>query len=102
MQEQNHTMRSHGLRQCVELPISERENEVLEVYTRAAGALTDRQIATALRKTDLNYVRPTITRLLQRHILEEHGDRVDPDTSRVVRMLRVKPALANYRQRELF
>lgn len=102
MQHQSHIIHPNSLRSWVELPISDRENEILEVYTRATAPLTDRQIAKALRKQDLNYVRPTITRLLQRRILEERGERVDPETSRRVRAVQIKPALANYRQRELF
>ena len=99
---ESHVMHVNSLRSWVDFPISERENEVLEVYTRATGPLTDRQVAKALRKQDLNYVRPTITRLLQRRLLEDRGSIVDPHTARSVRTARISPSLANYRQRELF
>ena len=98
----SHITHVNSIRAWVEVPISARETEVLEIYRRATAPLTDRQVAKALRRADLNYVRPTITRLLQRRLLEPRESIVDPETSRSVRTVRIIPRLADSSQGELF
>jgi hypothetical protein len=64
-----------------------RWDEVLAALRRIGHAASDREIATALGKTDLNYARPRITELIDAGVLSEVGDVVCPVTGRTVRMV---------------
>ena len=82
--------------------LNEREREVLAVFEEAPRPVTDRQVAQALRKSDPAYVRPSITRLLQREVLESHGAIIDTRTNRLVRRCAIAAHLLESGQAELF
>lgn len=54
------------------------------------GGLTDREIMKRLGFTDMNAVRPRITELIDRGIVEECGDVKDSVTGMTVRLVRLK------------
>ncbi len=56
---------------------------------QTVGTATDRDIALYLDYDDLNRVRPRITALLERGIIEKCGDTVCPFTGRTVRLCRL-------------
>ena len=70
---------------------SERENEILNALERL-GPSTDRRIRTALGYEDLNAVRPRITELHQKGVLQETGSAVDAVTGKRVRISSIIPS----------
>ncbi len=63
---------------------TQREERILR--TMESGApMTDREICVALKQQDLNYVRPHITRMLERGIISQHADRRCLVTGKTVR-----------------
>lgn len=81
--------------------LSKREKLILdclrtvEIPCHRLGGLTDREIMRFLRFTDANSVRPRISGLLERGILEECGAVKDPDTKMTVRLVRIKRPAEN-------
>jgi len=65
---------------------SERHRQILDSI-RAAGAGTDREIMHRLGQVDPNTVRPRITELVESGVLLEVGQRRDPITRKVVRVV---------------
>jgi hypothetical protein len=61
-----------------------REERILRVMENGAP-MTDREICVALKQHDLNYVRPFITRMLERGIIRQHADRRCLVTGKTVR-----------------
>lgn len=73
------------------LNLPQRDKEVVMAYWYAGGSATDRTIASILHQDDLNYCRPTITRLTERGILRETGSVVCPVTNKTVRVSVLQP-----------
>lgn len=73
------------------LDLAQRDKEVVLAFWGAGGSATDRQIASMLGKDDLNYCRPTITRLTERGILRETGSIICPVTNKTVRVSTLNP-----------
>lgn len=68
---------------------NKRENEILN--TLRGKHLTDRQIKDSLGYSDLNMVRPRITELCNKGIIEQCGDCKDDVTGKTVRIVRIIP-----------
>ncbi len=64
-----------------------RRDAVLEAITGAGRPVTDRQICESLGSADMNYARPTITRLVDDGVLRECGNIRCPVTGRTVRLV---------------
>lgn len=62
-----------------------RDDEIRRALRRLGRPATDREILTACDRSDMNYVRPTITRLVQDGALREAGDTVCVVTGHRVR-----------------
>lgn len=62
-----------------------REGEVVDAIRCAGCPLTDREIALFCGYDDMNAVRPSITRLVQRGVLFEAAQTYDEHTNRTVR-----------------
>lgn len=73
------------------LNVPGRNREVLEKLDDIGAPATDRQLCYALGKQDLNYCRPSITRLIQEGLLVEVGDTECPITHRQVRRVWFTP-----------
>lgn len=56
---------------------------------------TDREIATQAGQADMNWARPSITRLIDSGHLAEYGSKVCSVTGRTVRLVYFAPALIN-------
>ena len=75
-----------------ELDLGKRQTAVMEAYRDFGhGAiLTDRQVyesVTANRRGEMNFVRPRITELIKKGLLEEKGTTKDHVTGRTVRLV---------------
>ena len=68
---------------------SRREKEILAIFRSKAGSFTDREIMLGLGFTDPNCVRPRITELINRGVLEECGSLIDHHTGKRVRKVRL-------------
>ena len=68
---------------------SRREKEILAIFRSKAGTFTDREIMLGLGFTEMNCVRPRITELIQRGVLEEVGSLIDNVTQKRVRRVRL-------------
>jgi predicted HTH transcriptional regulator len=64
--------------------------KIVALLTRNGLKMTDRQIIETLQVTDVNNVRPEITRLKQAGVLEEVGKIKCPVTGHAVRQVRIK------------
>ena len=100
--DETHIHHINSMAAWYELAVNEREREIMPILERATRPITDRQVCRALRQSDMNYVRPSITRLLQRGALVDRGSVVDPQTSRRVRVCSIAPHLVESTQAELF
>jgi hypothetical protein len=67
--------------------LSRRKDQVLAVYARARRPLRDREVMQALGFVDMNSIRPVVTALIDKKVLHEVGDTVDPITKRTVRLV---------------
>ena len=63
---------------------------IVELLTRNRVNMTDRQIIETLQVTDVNNIRPEITRLKQAGILTESGKIKCPKTGKTVRTVCIK------------
>lgn len=63
---------------------------IVALLTRTGEDMTDRQILTTLNVTDVNNIRPEITRLKQRGVLKESGKIKCPVTGKTVRTVCIK------------
>lgn len=59
---------------------------------RALGSATDKQVAHALGYPHKAAVQPRISELVKAGMLEEWGSVSDPDTGKIVRLVRVRQA----------
>jgi hypothetical protein len=67
-----------------------REALVIRIYENARGTpLTDRQVLQQTGMEDMNYVRPSITGLIERGLAQEVGKTRCPVTKRHVRLVRL-------------
>jgi hypothetical protein len=67
-----------------------REALVVHIYESARGTpLTDRQVLQRTGQEDMNYVRPSITGLIERGLAQEVGKALCPVTKRRVRLVRL-------------
>jgi len=84
--------------------LSARCAQIREVFERLPGRdLTDREVMAALGFTDPNKVRPRITEMVKARILEETAGRIDCETRKNVRTVRLMdPAGAEREQGKLF
>lgn len=73
------------------LDLAQRDKEVVLAFWSAGGSATDRTIASLLGADDLNYCRPTITRLTERGILRETGSVICVVTNKKVRVSTLNP-----------
>lgn len=65
---------------------SDRERAILDVYiTNARYPLTDREVMTLLGFSDMNSVRPRISKLIDRKMLRDVCDVLDHSTGKTVR-----------------
>lgn len=64
-----------------------RQQEVMDML-RSMGGATDRQIALALRRSDMNYVRPRVTELIFDNWVVEVGHTKDAMTGKTVRIVK--------------
>lgn len=78
-----HSRMAHDL-----FPASKRAQAVLGAIERT-GPATDRQICSACGYSDMNAVRPTITRLVEDGVLRETGSVKCPITNRTVRVVAI-------------
>jgi len=79
--------------------LSQREQLILQVLendTLQHLGRTDRMIMNALKFTDMNAVRPRITEMVKKGVLEECGDTMDPATQQRVRRVRIKKHAEQY------
>jgi hypothetical protein len=89
---QTHKTHPHALlayHQGREDLFGKRERDVLLTLKAYPGS-TDREIKTILGLPDMNCVRPRINDLMTSGIIEERGERVDPETGKTVRVLFIK------------
>jgi hypothetical protein len=71
--------------------LSRREQAIMSLLQwNAKLHWTDREIMGVLSFTDMNSVRPRITTLIKRGLLEECGSMIDPLTGKRVRLVRIK------------
>lgn len=70
------------------LNVSDRAATVLRVYVDSLAPLTDREVMRRLGFTDGNAVKPRISELVDAGLLEEHGDTIDAETHKRVRLCR--------------
>jgi len=68
---------------------SKREREILALLKATNGCFTDREIKVGLGYTDSNSVRPRISELIDRGVLEEWGNVYDGTTRKRVRKVRL-------------
>ncbi len=80
-----HNLHANSVASFESFQLSERDALVLGVFTASTVALTDRQVADRLGFADMNAVRPSITRLTERHILQEYASVKCPKTKKTVR-----------------
>lgn len=67
--------------------LSRREAAVVAAYRIAGTPVSDRTVMHTLQFGDMNSVRPTITVLIRKGILQEVGTETDPQTKRRVRLV---------------
>lgn len=85
-----HAMHANSLEAHAELDRASRYQSILEAFS-ACGAMTDREVMVSLHFGDPNTVRPRITELVKKGLLEECGKRVDPKSRKHVRVCRLVP-----------
>lgn len=80
--------------------LSGRRADVYHVIKKM-GEVTDRQVKDALGFSDMNAVRPRITELVEKGLVEECGDVICPVTGKTVRKIRIYK-LSKTQQIDLF
>jgi hypothetical protein len=85
-----HSIHENTVEAWETMDASTRAAEVLAVYA-THGACTDRQVAVFLAAADMNFVRPTITRLKDDGALREVGRVKCETTGRTVRLMNRRP-----------
>jgi len=85
----SHTMHDNSMASFATLDLTDRQRAVFDVYRGSTVALTDREVATALRFQDMNAVRPIITHLRDEGLLTEAGKIKCPVTGKTVRLVTV-------------
>ena len=63
--------------------------KIYDVLQQRTEPLTDRQVIEILQESDVNNVRPEITRLKQDKLIEECGKGKCPTTGKTVRLIRL-------------
>jgi predicted HTH transcriptional regulator len=81
-------MHNNSLTAYAGLDIDERSRLVLAAYVTHWSPLTDRDCMRILGFTEMNQVRPRITALIERGVLEECGNVKCPETKKTVRLCR--------------
>lgn len=66
------------------------KQKIVALLTETGESMTDRQIIESLNVTDVNNIRPEITRLKQRGVLQESGKIKCPVTGKTVRTVCIK------------
>lgn len=72
-------------------PAAARAQEIKRVLRALDRPATDREVCIYAKKTDMNWARPTITRLIEEGWLVETGTRKCPVTNRTVRVVDFHP-----------
>ena len=85
-----------------EIKLTDRQRKVVDYLGWANRPLTDRQISIGMGFDDPNQVRPRITELIQMNALEEVGRVKDKHTGAGCRTVRVKAAILESNQSDLF
>ena len=70
-----------------ELDLGKRQAAILEIYKRMPTCLTDRDVMFHMEMFDMNAVRPRISEMLDRGMLEERGKVTCRVTGRTVRLV---------------
>jgi len=81
----SHRMHENSQRSWRELDFTGRKLDLCRALAELGVASTDRQLCQHLRRQDMNYVRPAITRLVRDRIFAEVGSVTDGLTNRRVR-----------------
>lgn len=68
-------------------PETSRIYMVMDAIVKAGRPLTDRDVCSRLGSADMNFARPTITRLVQEGLLAEVGSTICPVSGRTVRLI---------------
>lgn len=83
----SHEIHENSREAYATLELSDRSRKILEVYKASAVALTDREVAERLGFSDMNSVRPFITRLIDEQLLAETGKTKCATTGKTVRLV---------------
>jgi hypothetical protein len=81
----SHRMHEHSLWSHAAVDLSGRAAEVCAALRRRGEAMTDREVCTALGSQDMNFARPSVTKLIDDGVLAEVGKVTCPTTGRRVR-----------------
>ena len=73
------------------IKLGRRASEVLGTILEL-GHCTDRMVKDKLKYSEMNAVRPRITELIKKGLVEEAGSKKDELTGKSVRIIRIKPA----------
>lgn len=73
--------------------------KIFEVLNQRSEPLSDRDVINILQASDMNNVRPEITRLIQDGILQECGEKKCDITHRTVRVIRIAHGAAYFDKR---
>ena len=65
-----------------------RQTEIIEILQKYPNGLTASEILYVLGKTEMNYVRPRLTEVLQAEKVVESGLKLDKDTNRTVHVFK--------------
>ena len=83
----------HSREAYQELDLGKRQRLIIEIYKERSCPLTDRQVLSwifGVSYSDMNKVRPRITELIDKGVLEEKGKTTCAITGRTVRLVGLK------------
>lgn len=81
----SHRMHQHSYASHDAIDLGARERQVLAMLKAHGGPMTDRQVCAACGAADLNYARPSVTRLIDAGVLQEVDNVTCETTGRTVR-----------------
>ena len=82
-----HDMHENSVAAYATLDLSDRCQKILDVYRSSTVSLTDREVADRLGFSDMNNVRPFITRMIDQLLLGETGKAKCATTGKTVRLV---------------
>jgi len=83
-------MHKNSLKAYGELKSTDRRALIFKVFEYLGYPLTDRDVKDVLGYSDMNYVRPRISELIDEGKIMECGTEIDHETKKHVRLCRVK------------